>query len=186
MTIHMTARLSLWAFVGSFLGVGVFGAKVDKKETMTRLDIHIREFIADRIGERYPEYNEERLVRRGATFMRQDVVPQIDPRHTYLTLLLLMEHGAMYLRQEGDGLYWWINRTKMPQFRYLEPQKRGKCFSCLYWLDPDNEAEDYGKDSDELNCAVNPMHQDTQNGCEHYCNDWRKAELLKSWAVRPD
>ncbi|WP_255801724.1 hypothetical protein [Acaryochloris sp. 'Moss Beach'] len=41
-----------------------------------------------------------------------------------------------------------------------------------------------GKDSDELNCAVNPLRQDTQNGCEHHCDDWRKANLWESWAVR--
>jgi hypothetical protein len=180
------ARLSLWAVVASIIGVCIAYLPEAKKEySIAHLDIKIRELIEHRLDKQYPEYDEEKLVRDGATFMRQNVFPQIDSRHTYLSLLLLMEHGAMYLRQEGHSLYWWINSRKMPRFRYLESQERGKCFSCLYWIDPDNEAEDFGKDSDELNCAVNPLHQDTQNGCKHHCEDWRKAELLKCLVIRP-
>ncbi|NJM67484.1 MAG: hypothetical protein HC851_18330 [Acaryochloris sp. RU_4_1] len=180
------ARFSLWAVIGSFIGACLADLPEARKEhSIAHLDIKIRALIEHRLDKQYPEYDEEKVVRRGARFMRQNVVPHTDLRHTYLTLLLLMEHKAIYLKEtEDECLTWFLDLRKMPRFRYVQSENRGKCFSCLYWLDPDNEAEDYGKEPDELNCAVNPFHQDTQNGCKHYCHDWRKAELLECWAVR--
>lgn len=100
-------------------------------------------------------------------------------------ILTLMIRIAMSLKQDSSGsLRWFIDWDRMPRFERIQTEERGKCFSCLYWSDPYDEAEDFGKDSDELNCAVNPLHQDTQNGCEHYCDDWRKADLWEYWAVR--
>lgn len=82
------ARFSLWAVIASIIGFCVaFAPEADKKETMARLDFHIKEFITDRISDRYPRYDEEMVIRQGAEFIRQCISPRIDPRHTYLNLL---------------------------------------------------------------------------------------------------
>lgn len=187
------ARHFLWTGAGSLVGMCVFIPEIKKEESsIAYQDIQTREFIADRISIDYSNFDTQKLVRRGARFMRQNVrlpvdtydgqeLSPIESRHTYLTLLYLMENKAILLKQSSDrGLWWSINWSKMPKFYRTQDKVRGKCFSCLYWTDPYDEAEDLGKDSDDLNCAVNPLHQDTQNGCEYRCDDWRKANLSES------
>lgn len=66
----------------------------------------------------------------------------------------------MFLSQGSNGnLRWSIDWDRMPRFDRIRIKEQGKCFSCLYWTDPYDEVEDFGKDSGDLNCAVTPLHQ---------------------------
>ena len=73
------ARYFLWAGASSLVGVCFFIPEIKKEESsIAYQDIQTREFIADRISIEYPDFDTQKLVRRGARFMRQNIRLPID------------------------------------------------------------------------------------------------------------
>lgn len=183
------ARNLLWGSSASLVGTLLSVPGIKKERTSaTYLEGQIKEYLADRLSLKYPGYNTRRLVENGVRLARRVVrcslsrknasSSRIKSHHTYLTFLYLLEAEAFKVfMDEDESLVWLLDWNKVPRLLPAPSETRGKCFSCRYWTDYYGVNEVSGKRPNELTCSVNPLHQDTQNGCDDYLNDNLKVDL---------
>lgn len=149
---------------------------------ITHREEQARDYLYCRISAKHPEHNIHRFIKNGAKNLRRavrdDSLEPINPEHTYLTMLWLFEMNVLEVfEDEEQTITWRLHHNRMPRLTAVPPKPRGKCFSCRYWTDSSGEVEVYGKEPDELTCAVNPLHEDTFKGCEQYEIDALKPDL---------
>ena len=177
------ARYLLWTGSASFCGcVATIPGITREHSKITHREEQARDYLYCRISTRYPEHNVRRFIKNGAKQLRRavrgDSLEPINPEHTYLTMMWLFEVGALEVfEDEEQTIYWRLHQGRIPRLITVPPKDRDKCFSCRYWTDSSGEVEVYGKEPDELTCAVNPLHEDTFKGCEQYEIDELKPDL---------
>ncbi|QUY45829.1 hypothetical protein HRE53_32730 (plasmid) [Acaryochloris sp. 'Moss Beach'] len=181
------ARRILWGSAASLGGCLVTVPRMTKEHSkIWHREEQVRDYLYCQIHQKYPRHNVKRFIKNGAAYLRKITrlnldearLQQINPEHTYLTMLWLYEMGAFYIVEgENQRITWRLNFREIPWFSKAYPHVRDKCFSCRYWVDPSGEIEAYGKEPSELTCAVNPLHTDTFKGCEQYKIDALKPDL---------
>lgn len=183
------ARSLLWCSSASLGGTLLSVPGIKKGRTSTSyLEGQIKEYLADNLSRKYPRHNTQRLIELGAKFSRRVIryslnrkkasSSRVDPRHAYLMLLYLIEYKALKVyMNEDESLGWLLDWSKIPKLFPAPSKAREKCFSCRYWIDLYGVNEASGKRPNELTCAVNPLNNDTQNGCSDYLKDNLKADL---------